>query len=81
MLGKLILYARKTAVAPDLSRFLQPRSPWSVPIVADIPRIGTRFETGDPLCTVYASGDSVEEVRRKLHRRAERVRGWFGDAV
>ncbi len=80
MLGKLILYARKQAVAPDLSRLLQPRSPWSVPLVADIPRIGARFERGEPLCTVFAGGDSVEDVRRKLRRRAERVRRWFGDA-
>ncbi|MDX1969663.1 MAG: ATP-grasp domain-containing protein [Planctomycetaceae bacterium] len=80
MLGKLILYARKQAVAPDLSRLLQPRSPWSVPLVADIPRIGARFERGEPLCTVFAGGDSVEDVRRKLRRRADRVRRWFGDA-
>ncbi len=79
VLGKLILYARKNTVAPDLSRFLKPRSPWSIPFIADIPRIGTRFEPGEPLCTVYASGDSGEAVRRKLHRRAKRVRGWFGD--
>ncbi|MDZ4685245.1 MAG: ATP-grasp domain-containing protein [Planctomycetaceae bacterium] len=80
MVGKLILYARRAATAPDLSRFLSPRSPWTVPFLADVPRVGTPFEPGQPLCTVFATGRTADAVRQKLYRRAARVRQWFGDA-
>jgi predicted ATP-grasp superfamily ATP-dependent carboligase len=80
VIGKLILYARKAVIAPDLSRFVRSRSPWSVPFLADVPRIGTRFELGQPLCTVFATGRDPESVRTKLNRRAARVRQWFRDA-
>lgn len=79
VLGKLILYARSPVVAPYFSRFLHPRSPWTVPFLADIPAPGAKFETGQPLCTVFASGKTTDVVRQKLYRRAERVRRWFGD--
>jgi predicted ATP-grasp superfamily ATP-dependent carboligase len=79
VLGKLILYARTAVTAPDLSRFLCERSPWSVPFLADVPRMGTQFEPGQPLCTVFASGRDDAECQRKLFRRARRVRRWFGD--
>jgi len=80
MVGKLILYARRAVTAPDLSRFVQPRSPWTVPFLADVPRGGTRFEPGQPLCTVFATGREAQAVRQKLYRRAARVRRWFSDA-
>lgn len=78
-IGKLILYARSHITAPDLSRFLRRRSEWTVPWLADIPRIGTSFLRGEPLCTVFATGADAAECRRKLARRARRVRNWFGD--
>ncbi|HUQ70237.1 MAG TPA: ATP-grasp domain-containing protein [Planctomycetaceae bacterium] len=80
MVGKLILYARRTVTAPDLSQFLSPRSPWTVPFLADVPRVGTMFEPGQPLCTVFATGGNADAVRQKLDRRVARVRRWFGDA-
>jgi predicted ATP-grasp superfamily ATP-dependent carboligase len=52
-----------------------------VPFLADIPRIGTRFEPGQPLCTVFATGRDSAAVRTKLDRRAAGVRRWFGDEV
>lgn len=79
VIGKLILYARTAVTAPDLSGFLKPRSPWTVPFLADIPRCGARFSPGDPVCTVFATGKTPDDCRRKLHRRAQRVRSWFRD--
>ena len=81
VIGKLILYARTAVTAPDLSRFLKPRSPWTVPFLADIPRQGTAFSPGDPMCTVFATAATPDVCRKKLQRRAERVRRWFGDLV
>ncbi len=79
VLGKLILYARSQVTAPDLGRFLRRRPEWTVPWLADIPRIGTSFLSGEPLCTVFATGRDAAQCRRKLVRRARRVRNWFGD--
>lgn len=80
-IGKLILYARREVKAPDLSRFLRDRSPWSVPWIADIPRAGTLIPGGAPLCTLFATGTAERETLAKLRRRAERVRRWFGDVA
>jgi predicted ATP-grasp superfamily ATP-dependent carboligase len=77
VLGKLILYADAPLRAPDLSRWLRPRSPWAVPFLADLPAAGTVSERGQPVCTVFAGGHSAEVVREKLRRRGQRVRTWF----
>jgi predicted ATP-grasp superfamily ATP-dependent carboligase len=79
VLGKLIVYARQPVVAPDFSRFLRPRSPWSIPYLADLPRLGVQFVPGQPVCTVFASGEDVTACHRKLVRRAKRVRRWLGE--
>jgi predicted ATP-grasp superfamily ATP-dependent carboligase len=81
VLGKLIVYAREAVMAPDWSRFVRPRSPWSVPYLADVPRIGTRFEPGQPVCTVFASGADADECHRKLVRRATQVRRWLREGA
>jgi len=76
--GKRILYARSRVVAPDLSRLIPRASPWSLPLVADLPQPGTIIEPGKPLCTIYARGHSWQEVERKLQRRMQRVRSTWG---
>jgi len=81
VLGKLIVYARERVVAPDFSRFLQTRSPWTVPFLADIPHVGTRFAPGQPVCTVFASGGDYDACYRKLVQRVERVRRWLGERL
>lgn len=70
VLGKLILYAATPVVTPEMSRFLQHRSPWTVPYVADVPAAGTVIQPGQPICTVFASGLTSTECRVKLWRRA-----------
>jgi predicted ATP-grasp superfamily ATP-dependent carboligase len=74
VLGKLFVYARDPVLAPDFARFLQPRSAWTVPYLADIPAAGTRFGPGQPVCTVFASADDPDACRKKLFRRAEWLR-------
>lgn len=81
VIGKLILYARSKVTAPDLSRFLRPRSPWTIPFLADIPRQGTPFQPGEPMCTVFATAPDAGGCHRKLARRAQRVRKWFQDEI
>lgn len=74
VLGKLILYACVPVVTPEVSRFLQHRSPWTVPYVADLPAAGTIIRPGQPICTVFASGHTPAACRQKLWRRAARWR-------
>lgn len=79
MLGKRILYAATSFIARDPACWLARRDPWSIPFVADLPTVGTRFEPGLPVCTVYATGMTSAEVEGKLTRRAKRIRRWLGD--
>ena len=69
--GKAILFARRAGeLAEPIS--IDPR-PDGFPRVADVPRVGTRFEAGEPILTAFGRGDSVTACRRDLARR---VRTW-----
>lgn len=74
--GKLIVYARRDepASAEFVERLIAQRGPDPlVPLVADIPRPGTRLLPGWPVCTLLADGGSREEVLESLHRQAGQV--------
>jgi len=61
--GKRILFADRTFHFPA-------DGPWYAPdqsTYADIPMPGTLIETGQPILTVFASGETSDEVRRQLH--------------
>jgi predicted ATP-grasp superfamily ATP-dependent carboligase len=69
--AKAILYARRPFVwsepCPPLLGFGR------MPEVADVPRVGTDFDPGNPVLTVLASGDSVADCRKRL---ASRLQDW-----
>jgi predicted ATP-grasp superfamily ATP-dependent carboligase len=46
----------------------------AMPWCHDVPCAGTRFEAGDPLCSVSAAGDDVDTVRARLAARARQLR-------
>lgn len=77
--GKLILTAQEPFVWRALPRpFAQPRGDlWDPPRIADIPAPGTCFQAGDPVCTLYASGDSLEDVTVRLRTAARELRSWI----
>ncbi len=57
--GKAILYSVSTfVVAPD--------HPWRGPDFADIPTVGSTISEGQPVVTLFASGDTEEECRQRL---------------
>jgi predicted ATP-grasp superfamily ATP-dependent carboligase len=71
--GKAVVYARRdVCVAPDFERLVEE---WNeaapAPAVADLPRIGDCFATGQPTATVLAYGDSHQAVESQLQRRVE----------
>ena len=45
--------------------------PFRVPRIADVPRHGTRFDTGDPVLTVFGQGVSPDAAFRDLARERD----------
>jgi predicted ATP-grasp superfamily ATP-dependent carboligase len=81
IIGKIILYADRDLVAPDISRFVSHPLPWlasavrhddSLPSIADIPPTGQAIGHGQPICTLFASGSTESECLAELIRYAER---------
>jgi predicted ATP-grasp superfamily ATP-dependent carboligase len=82
VLGKIVIYADRDLVAPDLARFVRRPSNWldtvhasdrSLPFLADIPAPGQRIPRGQPVCTLFARGTTESDCLAKLLRRALRV--------
>lgn len=65
MFGKAVLYSPENFIlTADLSAEIKDYTEF--PTVADIPNSGTEFKTGDPICTVYAQGQTVQDCREAL---------------
>jgi uncharacterized protein len=66
--GKAILFAtRDTVVTEQFAEFALKRAvklPW--PSWADVSPAGTRIEIGRPVCTLFARGNSIRDVQRRL---------------
>jgi predicted ATP-grasp superfamily ATP-dependent carboligase len=69
--GKAILYAPcDLAIPAALDDFLASGDGRTErPLVADIPRIGDRFQSGEPVLTVLAQGASMADVETRLRKR------------
>ena len=70
--GKLIHYALedREATTPFVARLMSQRGgDRLMPLVADIPRPGTRLRAGWPICTLLADGANREGVLNELTRR------------
>lgn len=70
--GKAIVYANSEGLVPpefdDLVTQYNCDSQW--PDIADLPQIGHEFQRSQPICTIFAEGDSVAEVQGELACRA-----------
>jgi predicted ATP-grasp superfamily ATP-dependent carboligase len=84
--GKLVLYADRDVVAPDLTRFVSRPSAWldsgpagrhPLQYLADIPLPGQPIARGQPICTLFARGATESECLAKLVRRAARLKGLY----
>jgi len=63
-LGKAVVFATAEGSVGSTRRWLD--EPW----IRDVPRSGTSFRPGDPVCTVLADGASAEGCRALLRARA-----------
>ena len=57
--GKAVLYAEHSFVVAD-------DHPWRGPAFADIPMVGSTISEGQPVVTLFASGDTETECRERL---------------
>jgi len=82
ILGKIVLYASRDTVAPDLTRFIYQPSSWvasdevghdSLPYLADIPTPGQSISRGQPICTLFARAQSEAQCLARLIRRVARL--------
>jgi len=67
MLGKAIVFARENAVVGDTRAWLGDET------VRDIPKRGARFTTGQPICTVFAEGQTIDTCLARLKERAQSI--------
>jgi predicted ATP-grasp superfamily ATP-dependent carboligase len=67
VIGKAIVFARKDVVAGETRTWLGDET------VRDVPKPGERLTRGQPICTVFAEGDSSEECLDALKRRAKAI--------
>lgn len=70
--GKQILYARQPCLVPD-EALTGPVEAWQLPDVSDLPAPGSAIAAGQPICTVWAAGKTLDVVRARLR---ERVANW-----
>jgi predicted ATP-grasp superfamily ATP-dependent carboligase len=78
VVGKAILYARRSVVVDDIPVDEVPiGNLFAVPAIADIPW-PAQVHVGEPIMTVFATGPDIETCERRLARRQERWRRRLG---
>jgi len=67
VVGKAILYAHRSLVAPEIeiddSRY---RDIFAVPAIADVPWPGTPIAAGEPIMTIFTTGEDVRDCEARL---------------
>lgn len=74
--AKAIFYSPRDFEVTSL--LANPASPEIFPTITDIPTIGTKFQAGDPVCSVFATGSSLVECRAALQQQLQQVAAWVG---
>jgi predicted ATP-grasp superfamily ATP-dependent carboligase len=67
VVGKAVVYARRTGTIGDTRLWLED------PAVRDVPRAGEFLRAGQPICSVYATARDSDACYRALVARAECV--------
>ena len=73
--GKAIVYAQCDGrVPPEFDEFvMRLNGDGRRPNIADLPAVGQEFFRGQPLCSVFADGQTADEVRGELADRCDEV--------
>lgn len=88
-IGKSILYAWQEFELPsdwdwnqathELAEKNWEYDQWSVPVLSDLPAPGTKFSTGDPICTIWAEEENIQSCCEELRKRILRLKRIMGD--
>ncbi len=83
-IGKSILYAWQEFELPsdwdwnqathELAGRNREYDQWNVPVLSDLPAPGTRFSTGDPVCTIWAEQEEMKSCCEELIKRNLRLK-------
>lgn len=65
--GKAILYAQNPGKVPDLYELFAESQ------VGDVPAVGDDVAAGEPICTLFASGQDQADCLNRLHTMAQRL--------
>lgn len=87
VIGKAFLFARSELqlsnnwnwlpIIQELGGLSQNYSAWEIPQISDLPQPGKRFTTGEPICTVWATGKTIRNCEEQLLRRKLLVEDWI----
>lgn len=83
IVGKAILFAdrvctfARTGIWSEID--YSPSEPWRMPVFADVPHAGERFQAGQPVMTFFVTGDSVSACLRELRRTVLSLHGRLFD--
>lgn len=73
LFGKAILYAANPfTMNVDLSTEISDYNEF--PAFADLPQVGTSFKAGEPVCTVFAQGATVQQCRESIAANLQQMR-------
>ncbi|MEX2026852.1 MAG: ATP-grasp domain-containing protein, partial [Pirellulaceae bacterium] len=74
-LGKSVVYSQKGGtITVEMDQLLAEWNDGSTwPGIADVPKVGDPIHAGQPICTVFAEGETSAEVARQLQKRSQRV--------
>jgi Predicted ATP-dependent carboligase related to biotin carboxylase len=68
--GKAVMYARgDCSWARECPSKFRESHLITWPDIADVPHLGQSFRAGQPIATVFATGDSTDDIERKLRQR------------
>ncbi|MEW8330725.1 MAG: ATP-grasp domain-containing protein [Candidatus Thiodiazotropha sp.] len=76
LVGSAVIHGQQIVYSPR--SFEMPREPAWQPWVKDRPLAGSRVVEGQPLCSLYAEGSSVEEVEIVLRQRQDEILRMLG---
>ncbi len=83
--GKAIYYAPHRITFPQSGPWeddlAEPFDPWRVPSFADIPEPRAIIETGSPVLTIFAKGDSAAGCRKELQSHAAELDRLFAESA
>jgi len=73
--AKAIYYSPRDFEVASL--LAEPASPEVFPNITDIPTVGTKFQMGDPVCSVFATGSTLVDCHVSLQQQLQRVASWM----